>query len=52
MLEMDICGYAYGRAGPTRRPTLVTREVVRERWRPAKVYARPGDSHSHGIENR
>jgi hypothetical protein len=34
-----------GRAGPTRGPAVVTREVRRERWRLAKAPAGPADYH-------
>jgi hypothetical protein len=34
-----------GRAGPTRGPGLVPREVRKERWRPAKAPAGPADRH-------
>jgi hypothetical protein len=38
-------GYTGNRAGPARGPTLGTKEVKRERWRPAKALAWPADRH-------
>jgi hypothetical protein len=32
LLEMEMDGYTYGRAGPTRGPTVATIEVEGERW--------------------
>jgi hypothetical protein len=34
-----------GRAGPTRGPAVVTKEVRGVRWRPAKAPAMPADRH-------
>jgi hypothetical protein len=48
MLEFGSNGYTGSLAGPARGPTMGTKIVKRERWRPAKALAGPADRHKRG----